>query len=255
VVLLLLLSAFEFPGLSGRSSAMLAGSAVDDGQHSFFLNPALGVDEGRFHAGVCYSRPYGLPGLTWGRACGGWSSGRLAAGLGFSTLSLDRYGEQDVEVVVGGTPIPSVAVGLGIHALFLMAGPEYGDFAPSFDAGACWRSGRVRIGAAGLRLNSPRWREGTELPVRVVLAGSWQPVDDLLLALDLSRERSDEDAAFGAEFRLVPQLALRFGVGVAPLRYAAGLGASIGPLGFEYACEFHPQLKETHVLGLRAAWH
>jgi hypothetical protein len=87
-----------------------------------------------------------------------------------------------------------------------------------------------------------------------LLAGSWRPVDDLLLALDLSRERSDEDAAFGAEFRLVPQLGLRIGVGVAPLRYAAGLGAEVGPLGFEYAYQFHPKLKETHVLGLRAAW-
>jgi hypothetical protein len=255
VVLLLLLSAFEFPGLSGRSSAMLAGAAVADGQHSFFLNPALSVDEGRFQAGICYSRPYGLPGLAWGRACGGWSSERVSAGFGFSTLSLDRSAEQDAEVVVGGTPISSVAVGLGIHALVLRAGPEYEGFVPSFDAGACWRSGRVRIGAAGLRLNSPRWREGTELPPRAVLAGSWRPADDLLLALDLSRERGDEDAAFGAEFRLVPQLGLRFGVGVAPLRYAAGLGAEVGPLGFEYAYQFHPKLKETHVLGLRAAWH
>jgi hypothetical protein len=254
VVFLLLLSAFEFPGYSGRSSAMLAGAAVADCQHSFSLNPALSVDGGRFQAGICYSEPYGLPGLAWGRACGGWSSERLSAGFGFSTLSLERYAEQDAEVVVGGSPLPSVAVGLGIHALVLRAGPQYDDFAPSFDAGACWRSGRIRIGAAGLRLNSPRWREGTELPPRVVLAGSWWPVDDLLLALDLSRERSDEDAAFGAEFRLVPQLGLRFGVGVAPFRYAAGLGATVGPLGFEYAYEFHPQLKETHVLGLRAAW-
>ena len=233
---------------------MVAGAAVADGQHSFFLNPALCVDESRFQAGICYSRPYGLPRLMWGRACAGWSSGRLAAGLGFSTLSLDRYDEQDADVVVGGTPIPGVAVGLGIHALVLRAGPEYDDFVPSFDAGACWRSDRVRVGVAGLRLNSPRWREGTLLPPRAVLAGSWCPVDDLLLALDLSREGSDEDAAFGAEFRLVPQLGLRFGVGVAPLRYSAGLGAEVGPLGFEYAYQFHPRLKETHVLGLRAAW-
>ncbi len=254
VVVLLLLSAFEFPGYTGRSSAMLAGAAVADVEHSFSLNPALSVDESRFQAGVCYSRPYGLPGLSWGRACGGWSSGRLAAGFGFSTLSLERYAEQDAEVVVGGSPTPSVAVGLGIHALVLRDGPEYHDFAPSFDVGACWHSGRVRIGAAGLRLNSPRWREGTELPSRVVLAGSWRPVDELLLALDLSRQSSEEDAAFGAEFRLVPQFGLRFGVGVNPLRYAAGLGATVGPLGFEYAYEFHPQLKETHVLGLRAAW-
>jgi hypothetical protein len=254
VVLLLLLSAFEFPGYSGRSSAMIAGAAVADCQHSFSLNPALSVNADRFQTAISYCRPYGLTGLAWGRASGGWSSGRLSAGFGFSTLSIDRYAEQDAEVVVGGSPAPSVAVGLGIHALILRTGPQYGDLAPSFDAGACWQSGRVRVGVAGLRLNSPRWREGTELPPRVVLAGSWQPVDDLLLALDLSRERSDDDAAFGAEFQPVPQLGLRFGVGVAPLRYAAGLGATVGPVGLEYAYEFHPQLKETHVLGLRAAW-
>jgi hypothetical protein len=234
---------------------MLAGAAVADGQHSFFLNPALCVDEGRFQAGVCYSRPYGLPGLAWGRACGVWSAGRLAAGIGFSALGLDRYGEQDAAVVVGGTPTPAVAVGLGVHALIVSAGRECGDIVPSFDAGACWWSGRVRVGAAGLRLNSPRWREGTEIAPRVVLAGAWLPVDDLLLALDLGREGGDEDAAFGAEFRPVPQLGLRLGIGVAPLRYAAGLAATVGPLGFEYAYQFHPTLKQSHVLGLRAAWH
>jgi hypothetical protein len=106
-----------------------------------------------------------------------------------------------------------------------------------------------------LRLNSPRWHDGTELPPRVVLAGSWQPVDELLLALDLGRERGDEDAAFGAEFRLIPQLGLRLGVAVAPLRFGAGLGAEVGPVGFEYAYQFHPVLKESHVFGLRAAWH
>jgi hypothetical protein len=234
---------------------MLAGAAVADGQHSFFLNPALGVCEGRFLAGACYSRPYGLPGLAWGRACGVWSSGRLATGVGLSVLGLGRYGEQDAGLVVGGAPVPGVVVGLGIHALLLRAGQDYDDIVPSLDAGACWRLGRIRIGAAALRLNSPRWRDGTELPSRVVLAGSWLPVDDLLLALDLSREAGNEDATFGIEFRLVPQLGLRLGVGAAPLRFGAGLGAEAGPLGFEYAYQFHPQLKETHVFGLRAAWH
>jgi hypothetical protein len=254
VVLLLLLSAFEFPGYSGRSSAMLAGAAVPDGQHSFILNPALSMDADRVQTGVVYSRPYGLPGLAWSRICAGWSSQRLAAGLGLSGLSLDRYRERDVQVVVGGMPAPGFAVGLGMHALIIEAGPNLSDFVPAFDAGVCWRSGRIRAGAAGLRLNSPRWRDGSELPPRLVLAGSWQPVDEVMLAIDVGRERSDEDAAFGAEFRLTPQLGLRFGVGAAPLRFAAGLGARAGPVGFEYAYQFHPVLKESHVFGLRAAW-
>jgi hypothetical protein len=234
---------------------MLAGVAVADGQHSFFINPALVVAERRLEAGICYSRPYGLPGLSWGRAGGCWSSEQLGAGAGFSALQLARYAEQDAQVVVGGTPVRSVAVGLGIHALIISDAPNYIDAAPAFDAGVCWQSGRVRVGAAGLRLNSPRWRDGTEAPLRVVLGGSWRPVDEVLLALDVSRERSEEDAALGAEFRPVPQLGFRLGVGLAPLRYAAGLGASVGPVGFEYAYQFHPTLKESHVLGLRAAWH
>jgi len=76
----------------------------------------------------------------------------------------------------------------------------------------------------------------------------------VLMALDVGREGSDEDAAFGVEFRLVPQLGVRMGVGVAPLRLSGGVGATAGPVGVEYAYQFHPMLKETHVLGLRAAW-
>jgi hypothetical protein len=252
--ILLLLSAFEFPGYAGRSAAMLAGAAVVDGNHAFFLNPALGVGRERCLAGVCYSRPFGLPGLSWGRALGVWSSGRLAAGVGFAALGLEHYAEQDAEAVFAGSPLPAVAVGLAVHALIVRAVQEQGDVAPSLDAGACWRSGRLQVGAAGLRVNAPCWREGSELPTRIVLGGSWSPVDDLLLALDVSREGGDEDAAFGAEFRLVPQLGLRMGIGAAPFRYAAGIGAVVGPLGFDYAYQFHPQLKETHVLGLHAAW-
>jgi len=255
VVLFLLFSAFEFAGYTGRSSAMVAGAAVPDGQHSFFFNPALIIEGDRVLAAISYSRPYGLPGLSWSRACAGWNPGRFAAGLGFSGLGLDRYGEQDIQVVVGGAPAAGVAVGLGLHALVVRNGQEYEDFAPAFDAGVCLQSGRLRVGAAGLRLNSPRWRDGAELPLRVVLAGSWQPVDEVLLALDLGRERGEEDAAFGVEFRLIPQLGLRLGTGVVPLRLAAGLEAAVGPVGIEYAYQFHPVLKESHVLGLRAAWH
>ena len=254
MVLFLILSAFEFSGQNGHASGMFAGAAVPDAMHSFFLNPALAVHDGRLQAGASYSRPYGLPGLDWGRAGGVWSSARFAAGVGLSILGLDHYSEQDVQVVVGATPMPGVAVGLGIHALVITAVQDYGDLAPAFDAGVCWRSSRVRVGAAGLRLNAPRLADGVDLPTRVILAGSWQPVDEVLLALDLGREGSDEDAAFGAEFRLAPQLGVRMGVGVVPLRLAGGIGATVGPVGVEYAYQFHPTLKETHVLGLRAAW-
>jgi hypothetical protein len=254
-VVLLLLSAFEYPGLAGHSSAMLAGAAVPDGQHSFFLNPALIVGERRLQGAACYSSPYRLSGLSWGRLSGGWSSERVAAGVGLAALQLGRYGEEDAQFVVGGTPARSLAVGLGVHALIVSDVPNYQDIVPAFDAGVCWRSGRVRIGAAGLCLNFPQWHDGSEAPVRMVLGGSWFPVDEVLLAMDVSRERGEEAAAFGVEFRPIPEVGLRLGAGIVPLRYAVGFDAMVGPVGLEYAYQFHPTLKESHVLGLRAAWH
>jgi len=255
VLLYLVLCAFEYAGCTGRAAAMLAGTAFLDQPHSALLNPALSVGPDRVSAGVAYTRPYGLPGLAWSRVLVGWSSARVGAALGLSSLALGSYREHDACVTLGVSPRPGVSLGLGLHALRLETSRVGDDLAPAFDAGACWRLGRVSIAAAGLRLNSPRWRDGAELPVRLVLAGSWYPVDELALALDLDREGSDEDAAFGAEFRLVPQLGLRIGVRAAPLRFGAGLGAALGPLEFDYAYQFHPVLKDSHIFGLRVAWH
>ncbi len=255
VALLWILSAFEFSGLAGPSSAMLAGTAVPDWIHSFTFNPALALNPCRVRAAVEYTRPYGLAGLNWGRACAGWSSERLAAGTGLSVLSLDRYSEYDAQAVLSAMPVRDVSVGLAVHALVIDAGRSGQDFAPAVDCGACWALGRFRVAGSGLRLNAPRWHDGIDQPAKLVLAGSWRPVDEVLVALDLSREGPDEDAAFGCDLSLVPQLGLRFGVGASPLRFGAGLGANVGPIGFEYAYQFHPALKESHVFGLRAAWH
>jgi hypothetical protein len=253
-VLLAALAAFEYPALSGSPAAMLAGAAVPRWQHSLTLNPALDVGPDRFSAGASFARPYGLPGLNWGRvgAAGGSNGLRLHGGL--SILSLQPYYEGDAVLGLCWTLLGAVSAGANVHALAVRAGPDREDIVPAVDLGVCWSAGRFRAGAAGQRLNSPRWGDGTELPPGFTLASSWEPVDGLLLALDASRSGVDEDLAFGLEFAPIPVLGLCFGVGTTPLRFAAGLSIETGFVRFDYAYQFHPALKETHVLGLETSW-
>jgi hypothetical protein len=56
----------------------------------------------------------------------------------------------------------------------------------------------------------------------------------------------------GAEFNIIPALGLRAGVGTSPLRLSAGLGASVGPMGLDYAFRFVPSLGTSHQFGVRA---
>jgi hypothetical protein len=87
------------------------------------------------------------------------------------------------------------------------------------------------------------------------LAGlEYSPVDELVLAADVTYCSGRASAGLGCEFLLIPQLALRAGVGTDPLRFGGGFGVRVGPVGLDYAYGFHPQLEESHRLGVTAAW-
>mgnify|MGYP003681881136 CR=1 FL=1 len=251
----MLATAFEFLVPTGNAGGMIAGGAVADWQNLFLQNPALIMEAERFQAGLAYSRPYGLDCVDWGRICAVVRKERWGSGVGFGSLSFGNYRESDLQLNFGVEPIKQVKAGLGMHLMAVDIGRYGVDVVPAFDLGFAWQAGVFRLGAAGFRTNLPRFRNGDELPGRFVLAGAMRPVETLVLALDLSREGGKESAAFGMDFRLVPPLELRIGVGYEPLLYAAGFGIRVGVFKIDYAYRFHPQLKETHIFGMQAAWH
>ncbi len=254
LALLSLIAAFEYQPAGGKADAMLAGGAVADWRNLFAYNPALFAEGGRYQVGAAYSRPYGLHGVDWGRVCGVVARNRWAGGVSISSLSLDAYRETDLQLNLGVSPVAGMTVGLGIHWLAVGMGSHGADGVPAFDLGFAWSSGVFRLAAACSRVNVPRFDNGDELPWVLLVAASVEPVEALLLALDVRRVQSEESAAFGMEFRLIPPLHLRVGGGVRPLTYGAGLGINVGILTVDYSYRFHPQLKETHVIGMWASW-
>lgn len=251
MVALLLLAAFELNNHAGRAGGMVAGLAVEDWQHCSGLNPAAVGSIRRLAAALLYEQPYGLPGLRSIGIRAGASFGRVAAGVGMSDVGLAGYSELDGAAVVAFRPTSAGFVGAAAHLLTTTDGTGIRHAAPAFDLGGCWAVGNVRLAAAGSNLNGPTLGP-SNLPLFLGLGAVWQPVSELLLALDLVRTGSDEEARVGIEFRLIPALGLRAGLGTTPLRAAAGLGADIGLLGMDYAARFVPALGFSHQLGIRA---
>jgi hypothetical protein len=233
---------------------MIAGSASPDLGNGLTVNPALVVGCERAGGFAAYARPYGLAGLQWA-GCGiGGRAGRFAFAAGAHRLGLGRYSENDLVAVAGAEPSAQFALGVAAHALMVEGEAGYRRVAPGFDAGVLWRGGRVSVAAAGLGINEPDIGPGQALAARFMLGVLWQPVAPLLVAVDLGREGVDESAGAGLEFRLVPGVALRCGVGTGPLRYAGGLALRSSPVGMAYAFRFVPELGATHVFGLEGFW-
>jgi hypothetical protein len=93
-----------------------------------------------------------------------------------------------------------------------------------------------------------------DLPMRLALSGTWQPVPEFAAALELGREDGVEDIAAVGEFRPASLMAIRVGVGVPPLRYAAGVGLAWAGYGVSYSFEVNPALGATHSVGLAVHW-
>ncbi len=254
VLLPLLLAAFEFSAGSARSWSMLAGAAAGDWQAFARQNPAAAACADRLVVGVAYCQPYRLAGLNWGQVGAAARSGRWAAGLAAASLLSQGYRENDWQVVLAARPLASLCAGVGVHLLSVSGTGLAGAAAPAFDAGLTWEGSSIRVSASGMRVNVPRFANGDEVPLRVTLGAAARPVEPLLLCLDLSREGSVETAALGAEFNLVPPLDLRAGVSYEPLCYALGFGVRVGFVTLDYAYRFHPQLKETHLVGIQGSW-
>ncbi len=234
---------------------MIAGGAVDDWRNAFCHNPAFVTYNGRVGMFVEYCRPFGLSGVDQLQLAVSGKQGRWAVAAYGSRTSLARYQEIATSVVVGYSPVDSLAVGTAGRFLTAETFGSTMDAVVSFDLGASWRRGVYAIAASALGVNEPRFANGDVVSLRPNLSFSFRPAIHLLLAFDVSKSNSDEQMAFGMELNIAPPLDLRVGIGYKPLFYGAGIGLRTGVISVDYSYRYHTRLQETHFLGLTAAWH
>lgn len=249
-----LLMAFEFQSAGAREAAMVAAGA-GDWMASFTRNPALLLNAERIDLAGGYCSPFGLEGVEHLSASAATQRGNWAIAAAVASLGFDRYRESQAVVCGGLHPWRAIALGAGIRWLIVDQGSRGVEMVPAFDVGATWQSDKLILAAAGRAVNRPGLGPTGAVPTTLILSAGATPVDDLRLLADLVLESEEVSGAFGCELLLLPQFAVRAGLGTGPLRYGGGIGLLVGPIGLDYACRFHPQLKETHQIGLSARWH
>jgi len=254
MLLLLLVAAFEPMLPLGPAAAMNAGTAHPHWQNAFGRNPALAASSPWLALGGGYWRPYGLEGVDQAGLSAAAGFERWAAMLGISQFGFDRYRERDFAVLGAFRAFPTVAVGAAAHLLTVTTSPVRTEAVVALDAGAAWSVGFLHLGVAANRFNLPRLANGDLLPATVRAGLSAEPLEDFAVALDAAWSEYGGETSAGFELGLLPQLKLRFGVGYPPLEYAAGLGVVAGPVEVDYAFRYHPQLRDSHILGLRFSW-
>ena len=180
-------------------------------------------------------RTYGTDGysetrlmLGLGRTLPLSSTRRLSVGvaLGYDALSIDEFGSR-------GT----VALSLGMQ----------GEVVPGLRAGLALKNALGLADDAEADLTRPLGA------VPSVAAGlEYAPSDRSRLALDVVQ---DMDGALavraGLEAQIVDALALRGGVGTAPVTYSAGVGIAAGPVRADLGVELHQALGLTPAVSLQ----
>ena len=184
------------------------------------------------------ARVYGTEGYSETRIAGGLArdvslstTRRLAVGLaaGYDAVAIDGFGSTgSVHLAVGiqGDVVPSVRAGFALRNVIGLADDAETDLTRPL--------GAVPSIAAGV---------------------AYQPSDRALLALDLDQSmEGDLSVRAGLEARVVDALALRAGIGTAPVRFSAGIGVNAGPLAVDVAVERHETLGLTPAVSIQVGF-
>ena len=207
---------------------------------------AYGLSELRL-AGASASLPLSFGTLAaTGRTYGtdGYSETRLALGLG-RTLALSANRRLALGLALG---YDALAIdGFGSRGTVALSLGVQGDVVPGLRAGLALRNVLGLAADAEADLTRPL---GTVPALSAGLA--YAPSERSRLALDVVQ---DMDGALavraGLEAQIVDALAVRGGVGTAPVTYSAGIGIAAGPVRADLGVELHESLGLTPAVSLQ----
>jgi hypothetical protein len=251
LLVVLIPMAFEFNAPGDLGSAMLAGVGMPRSENAVFRNPSLLCLLPSSSIGLAATRPFSLPDVGFARLKVALRGPALGARL--SLLSAKGYQELTGSISKGVRASDHVAFGASLNVYALTITGEYSEVMPGLSAGVAYSVPGLCLGAAIHDFNRPSLGGGDVMPARLMLGVGVTPNPSLCFGADGQYDNALQ-LRFGASFILNPALTLAIGMGTNPLRYAAGLQASLKGLGFNYTYSFHPRLKETHELGLSCSF-
>jgi len=250
MLILYLLSIFEYQEPGGGSSALLLSSIGNSSYIATAVNPALLTQLDKNGFGVVYSCPYNISLIQYSRITANYKN----FGLGFSRLGQTGYAEYNLSLSAGMNFNNSLSYGLILKGLYLDLGDYGQSFIPALNIGFTYKVDKFSVGSVLENLNNPQNSAGENIPLAILAGAIYEPVSDFLLGFEITKSAQDQNLAFGAELKPIPNFAVRIGTKTNPFIISGGLGIVLKNISFDYAIKFHSQLEQTSVFSLGYFW-
>lgn len=241
-------AALEFREVGAESEA-LGGCGVGwmHGAEGLWWNPAHVACNPRTMVSFSYARPFSIAALSTETLSFAIPAARIGWGLGMQSYGFALYRETTATLAGGRKILPHLYAGLAVRGTHLSIQDFGTDRALCVDAGLLAHIGKALHWGIGLRnLNGAKIRRdpcSQSLSTGIV----YRPSAHLTFCADARKTlRFPLRIGAGAQFRLLPHLTLRTGVGSAPTRFSIGAGFQLGAADISYSAVNHFTLGLSH---------
>lgn len=241
----------SFDTKKGARPLGMAGAfvAVADNPDAVYYNAAGLWQINHWSAQAFYSAPFNVRDLSTVSFVMVFPWKRGTAGAMFESYGFDLYRETTLGVSYAYAFHNRFAAGVSVnyYHLSIRGGGQTG--IAGVDVGALFRPhSLVQIGFQARNITRPRIA-GEVLPQVMVFGAGIMPTEQITIGLDAYKDfRFSTDVRGGVEYRPLPVLALRMGVGRDPSRLSAGIGITLKYARLDYAMYTHPDLGVTHAI-------
>lgn len=247
-------SAFEDLEVGARPLGMgSAFVAIADDVNGVYWNPGGVGWAPRSQFTAFYSQPYNLKELSLGAVGSVHRLPRGCLGLGYQTFGNRLYQENTYLVAYGHSLGKRISLGASLKFMQLRIDGYGSDTTLGLDLGLRAKlTPKIDWGICAKNLNVPKMgMVGEKLPQSLSVGFGFRPVKGLIIGWDVYKDiRFPSQIRVGQEYKVLPGLTLRLGVGTNPSRFAAGFGLKLKVVSLDYALFTHQVLGNTHQTSL-----
>lgn len=244
MLILCLVSAFDFQEIGGGSSALQISTAINSSYSATAVNPALLPDLVKNSIGIVYSCPFNISQIQYSRISANYKN----YGVNISHLGQTGYQEYTVSASVGFNLNPNLSYGFILKGLYLDLSDYGQSFMPALNFGLVYKIDKFIFGSVIDNINNPSIADGDDIPLTIRIGTTFIPVKDFLLGAEITKTTQDENLAFGAELKPLPILTVCLGTSVNPLIISGGIGLNYKNIYFDYALKYHTKLRDTSII-------
>lgn len=243
-------AAFENKALSVRAEGMGgAFTSVADDSTSIYYNPAGLSHITLREISFLYTHLFNLSELEENLII--FVQPTRSGGRGFSYHLFgdgNNYKEETLIFSLGAFVGKNLCLGINLKQLYLEIGGYSRKAGLGIDVGGLYEiNSKMTIAVAGFNLNHPL----IDVEKSYNLGLSINLKENLLIAIDLEKDKRFNEMRIGQEIWITNNLCLRTGLKKHTLTQPSlGLGILINLIELDYSCVFHPVLGSTHLFSL-----